>query len=201
MKILHIHNYYQQPGGEDGVFEHETRLLENTGHEVVTYQRADGVQLSGTLYFPIGYEDGQKVPVIFWIYPREFTSADLAGQVTGSPNRFVLPSGASPLFLLTQGYAVLDNPTLPVIGGDTANNTYVEQTVAGALAAVDYLRQRGIANGNFGVVGTPMTAGVHEVRMRNANDEVPKLATEASEAECNKCHITGGEDEPLIAPE
>ena len=121
--------------------------------EVVTYERADGVKLSGTLYFPIGYEEGQKVPVIFWIYPREFASADVAGQVTGSPNRFVLPSGASPLFLLTQGYAVLDNPTLPVIGGDTANNTYVEQTVAGAQAAVDYLQRRGIANGNFGVGG------------------------------------------------
>jgi len=121
--------------------------------EVVTYERADGIKLSGTLYYPIGYQDGQKVPVIFWIYPREFASAAAAGQVTGSPNRFVLPTGPSQLFLLTQGYAVLDNPTLPVVGGDSANNTYVEQTVAGARAAVDYLMQRGIANGNFGVGG------------------------------------------------
>jgi dipeptidyl aminopeptidase/acylaminoacyl peptidase len=65
----------------------------------------------------------------------------------------VLPTGSSELFLLTQGYAVLENPTLPVIGGDTANNSYVEQTVAGAKAAVDYLMQRGIATGDFGVGG------------------------------------------------
>jgi dipeptidyl aminopeptidase/acylaminoacyl peptidase len=65
----------------------------------------------------------------------------------------VWPTGASELFLLTQGYAVLDNPSLPVVGGDSANNTYVEQTVAGAKAAVDYLTQRGIADGNFGVGG------------------------------------------------
>ena len=121
--------------------------------QIIRYQRDDGIDLSGTLYYPTDYEEGEPVPVIFWIYPREFASANAAGQVRGSPNRFVLPRGASHLFLLTQGYAVLNNPTLPVIGGDTANNTYVEQTVAGAQAAVDYLMERGIANGSFGVGG------------------------------------------------
>jgi dipeptidyl aminopeptidase/acylaminoacyl peptidase len=127
--------------------------LASVRRELATYQRADGVGLSGTLYYPAGYTEGQKVPVVFWIYPAEFVSADAAGQVSGSPNRFVLPGGSSHLFLLTQGYAVLDNPTLPVVGGDTANNTYVEQTVAGAKAAIDYLMARGIADGNFGVGG------------------------------------------------
>jgi dipeptidyl aminopeptidase/acylaminoacyl peptidase len=127
--------------------------LASVRRELVTYPRADGVGLSGTLYYPTGYQEGQKVPVVFWIYPREFASADAAGQVSGSPHRFVLPGGSSHLFLLTQGYAVLDNPTLPVVGGDTANNTYVEQTVAGAKAAIDYLMARGMADGNFGVGG------------------------------------------------
>ncbi|MDH3495238.1 MAG: prolyl oligopeptidase family serine peptidase [Gemmatimonadota bacterium] len=127
--------------------------LATVRRELLTYERADGVALSGTLYYPTGYQDGQRVPVVFWIYPREFASADAAGQVTGSPNRFVLPGGSSHLFLLTQGYAVLDNPTLPVVGGDSANDTYVEQTVAGAKAAIDHLMARGIADGNFGVGG------------------------------------------------
>jgi dipeptidyl aminopeptidase/acylaminoacyl peptidase len=127
--------------------------LSNVRRELITYARPDGVKLSGTLYYPSDYQDGQRVPVIFWVYPREFASADAASQVVGSPNRFVLPSGASHLFLLTQGYAVLDNPTLPVVGGDSANNTYVEQTVAGAKAAIDYLTSRGVADGNFGVGG------------------------------------------------
>jgi dipeptidyl aminopeptidase/acylaminoacyl peptidase len=121
--------------------------------ELVKYRRADGVNLSGTLYYPLDYHDGQKVPVILWVYPSEFASAAAASQVRGSENTFVWPTGASELFLLTQGYAVLDNPSLPVVGGDSANNTYVEQTVAGAKAAVDYLTQRGIADGNFGVGG------------------------------------------------
>ena len=127
--------------------------LASVRRELITYARADGVPLSGTLYYPTDYRDGQTVPVIFWIYPREFASADAAGQVTGSPNRFVLPGGASHLFLLTQRYAVLDNPTLPVVGGDSANNTYVAQTVAGAKAAIDYLTSRGISDGRFGVGG------------------------------------------------
>lgn len=127
--------------------------LANVRRELVKYRRADGVQLSGTLYYPTDYRDGQKVPVIFWVYPREFGSADAASQIQGSENTFVWPTGASQLFLLTQGYAVLDNPTLPVVGGDTANNHYVDQTVAGAKAAVDYLNQRGISDGNYGVGG------------------------------------------------
>ena len=127
--------------------------LASLRREIIKYRRDDGVDLSGTLYYPTDYVEGKKVPVIFWIYPREFASARAAGQVTGSAKRFVLPRGASHLFLLTQGYAVLDNPTLPVVGGDSANNTYVEQTVAGARAAVDYLMDRGIADGRFGVGG------------------------------------------------
>jgi dipeptidyl aminopeptidase/acylaminoacyl peptidase len=127
--------------------------LASVRRELVAYQREDGVGLSGTLYYPTDYVEGKKVPVVFWIYPREFASADAAGQVSGSAHRFVLPGGSSHLFLLTQGYAVLDNPTLPVVGGDTANNTYVQQTVAGAKAAIDYLMRRGIADGSFGVGG------------------------------------------------
>jgi dipeptidyl aminopeptidase/acylaminoacyl peptidase len=133
--------------------ENPAPSLSTVRRELITYARADGVKLSGTLYYPTDYVDGRRVPVVFWVYPREFASADAASQVVGSPNRFVLPTGASHLFLLTQGYAVLDNPTLPVVGGDSANNTYVEQTVAGAKAAIDYLMTTGVADGNFGVGG------------------------------------------------
>jgi glycosyltransferase involved in cell wall biosynthesis len=41
MKILLVHNTYQQPGGEDVVFEQEDRLLRQHGHEVVTYCRSN----------------------------------------------------------------------------------------------------------------------------------------------------------------
>lgn len=45
MRILLVHNYYQQPGGEDVVFAGEQQLLRNCGHEVLTYQ-ADNHELS-----------------------------------------------------------------------------------------------------------------------------------------------------------
>src|SRR5581483_9627768 len=115
--------------------------------QFVTYKRRDGVTLSGTLYLPPGYKQGQKVPVIMWAYPREFGDADTAGQVTGSPNQFTLLRGASHLFLLLSGYAIFDNPTMPIIGaGDTANDTYVEQLVASAQAAVDKVVEMGVAD-------------------------------------------------------
>ncbi len=115
--------------------------------QYVTYKRNDGVTLSGTLYLPPGYKQGTKVPVIMWAYPREFGDADSASQVSGSPSSFTVIRGGSHLFLLMSGYAIFDNPTMPIIGpGETANDTYVEQLVASARAAVDKVVEMGVAD-------------------------------------------------------
>lgn len=37
MRILLVHNFYQQPGGEDAVFATEGKLLEAYGHDVIRY--------------------------------------------------------------------------------------------------------------------------------------------------------------------
>jgi glycosyltransferase involved in cell wall biosynthesis len=37
MKIVLVHNYYQQPGGEDAVFAAEAQLLESHGDQVIRY--------------------------------------------------------------------------------------------------------------------------------------------------------------------
>jgi dipeptidyl aminopeptidase/acylaminoacyl peptidase len=116
---------------------------------LVTYKRKDGVQLSGTIYLPPGRKPGERVPMFVWAYPREFVDADAASQVVGSPNRFTTLSGASHLLLLTQGYAIFDGPTMPIVGpGETANDTYIEQLVASAQAAVDKAVDMGIADRN-----------------------------------------------------
>ena len=82
-----------------------------------------------------------------WAYPREFGDADSASQVTGSPNRFTIVRGYSHMFLLLSGYAIFDNPTMPIIGpGETANDTYVEQLVASAQAAIDKVVEMGVAD-------------------------------------------------------
>jgi dipeptidyl aminopeptidase/acylaminoacyl peptidase len=115
--------------------------------QYVTYKRNDGVTLSGTLYLPPGYRQGTKVPVVMWAYPREFGDADSASQVSGSPNSFTAIRGASHMFLLLSGYAIFDNPTMPIIGaGETANDTYVEQLVASAQAAIDKVVEIGVAD-------------------------------------------------------
>src|SRR5258708_12911329 len=41
MKIVVVHNTYQQPGGEDIVFRNECELLKSAGHEVIEYQRSN----------------------------------------------------------------------------------------------------------------------------------------------------------------
>ncbi|PYS20949.1 MAG: hypothetical protein DMF72_19100 [Acidobacteria bacterium] len=116
-------------------------------HQFITYQRKDGVKLQATLYLPPGYQPGTRLPVIMWAYPREFGDADSASQITGSPNRFTIVSGYSHMFLLLSGYAILDNPTMPIVGpGETANDHYVEQLVASAQAAIDKVVDLGIGD-------------------------------------------------------
>jgi dipeptidyl aminopeptidase/acylaminoacyl peptidase len=115
--------------------------------QFVTYERKDGVTLSATVYLPPGYTPGTRLPFVLWAYPAEFTDADTASQVSGSPNRFTTIGGASHLLFLTQGYGVMDNPTMPIIGaGETANDTYVEQLVASAEAAVNKIVDMGVAD-------------------------------------------------------
>lgn len=121
--------------------------LRGVTRQFVTYARKDGVKLSGTLYLPPGYKQGEKLPVIMWAYPREFGDADSASQITGSPNRFTTVSGYSHMFLLLSGYAIFDNPAMPIIGaGETANDTYVEQLVSSGQAAIDKVVEMGVGD-------------------------------------------------------
>jgi dipeptidyl aminopeptidase/acylaminoacyl peptidase len=122
--------------------------------ELVTYKRADDVQCSFTLYLPPDYKPGERLPTVVWAYPREFTDADTASQVSGSPNRFTSLRGTSHLFLLLHGYAILDSATMPVVGPpETANNTFIEQIVSSAQAAIDKATEMGVTDPNRVCVG------------------------------------------------
>ena len=122
----------------------------NVRREVVRYTRKDGVQLQATVYLPPGYDKARDgaIPFLLWAYPREFGSVDAASQVIGSPHRFTRPGGSSHLFALLQGYGVMDDPTMPIIGIDGAepNDTYVEQLTTSAEAAVDHIVSMGVAD-------------------------------------------------------
>ena len=106
--------------------------------QLVKYTRPDGVALSFTLYLPPDYKPGERRPAVVWAYPMEFTDAATAGQVSGSTNRFTTLGGISHLFFLLSGYVVLDNTTMPVVGDPkTVNDTFIDQVVASARAAID----------------------------------------------------------------
>lgn len=145
-------NLYARTAGADSKrkltsFADPQPQIRDIVRQYVTYKRNDGVTLSGTLYLPPGYKQGARVPLIMWAYPREFGDADTASQVSGSPNAFLAIRGGSHLFLLLSGYAIFDNPTMPIIGpGETANDTYVEQLVASAQAAVDKVVEMGVTD-------------------------------------------------------
>jgi len=118
--------------------------------ELVKYTREkDGVPLSGTLYLPPNYDpkSGKRLPLLVWAYPEEYSDAATAGQVRGSTNTFTRLAGTSPLWFVTQGYAVLNDATMPVVGDpETMNDTFVEQIVGAAKAAIDVLDERGIVD-------------------------------------------------------
>ncbi|MDQ1923608.1 S9 family peptidase [Massilia pseudoviolaceinigra] len=117
---------------------------------VLRYQRADGVALSGKLYLPPGYQPGRDGPVgvLMWVYPRDFQSRSAAAEVPDSSHRYADIDPLSPLALVRLGYAVLDNPSMPIVAGEggAANDAYLAQLTASAEAAVDELVRLGVAD-------------------------------------------------------
>ena len=114
---------------------------------LVRYRRNDGVELSATLYLPLGYREGERLPLFLWAYPLEYSDAGTAGQITRSPDRFTRLLGCSHLTLLTQGFAIMDNATMPVVGDpETMNDRFIDQVVQSAEAAIDFAVNEGIAD-------------------------------------------------------
>lgn len=138
-------------------FPHPYPQLADLKKELIKYSREDGVQLSALLYTPPNYEPAKDGPLrlLVWSYPGEFKNKDMAGQIRGSPNEFAGIGSTSPLLWLARGFAVLDGPTIPIIGeGDEeANDRYVEQLVASAEAAVNEVIRRGVARASSIAIG------------------------------------------------
>ena len=138
-------------------FENPFKSFENVHKEVITYTREDGVELSGTLYLPAGYDINkkEKLPMIMWAYPTEFKDKSSAGQNTANPNRFTFLSYGRPTVWAARGYAVLDDASFPIVGeGDSQpNDTFIEQLVANAKAAIDAVDEMGYIDRDRVAVG------------------------------------------------
>ena len=136
-------------------FTDPTPQLRKISKKLVTFHREDGVQLSFTLYLPPGYRPGTRLPTVLWAYPLDYTDPRVAGQVTGSSKTFTTLVGASPVFLALEGYAVLNNVSMPVVGPtETAYDTFIEQIIANAKAAIDEAVEMGVTDRDrVGVMG------------------------------------------------
>ena len=138
-------------------FPHPLPQLKDVQKELIRYKRADGVDLTATLMLPPNYDvkrDG-PLPTLMWAYPQEFKTASAASQTTGSPYKFNAVSYWGPAAFLSMGYAVLDNPSFPIVGNgeQEPNDTYLPQLVADAEAAVDEVVRRGVSDRNRIAIG------------------------------------------------
>lgn len=132
--------------------------LDGVSKEKIKYKRADGVDLTGDLYLPRGYnkdKDG-PLPILLWAYPREFTNAADAAQIRGSQHRFTTISWGSPIFYVTQGFAVLDNTEMPIVATSAdkkPNDDFIAQLKMNAEAAINKLSDMGVGDRTRAAVG------------------------------------------------
>lgn len=138
-------------------FENPFKNLENVGKELISYKRKDGLDLSGILYTPEGFDKNnpKQSPMILWAYPREYKDKSSAAQKINNPNRFLYPSWGSPIYWVTQGYLVLDRAAFPIIGEgtDEPNDSFRTQLIANAEAAINAVVEKGYADRNRIAVG------------------------------------------------
>ena len=155
-------NYYQRTLKKKELkaitsFENPFKSIQDVYKEVITYKREDGLDLTGTLYLPVGYdrEKKEKVPMILWAYPVEYKDKSSAGQNTTNPNEFIYPWYGSPVFWVTRGYAVLNDAAFPIVGegDDQPNDTFRKQLVGNAKAAIDAVDEMGYIDRNRVAVG------------------------------------------------
>ena len=138
-------------------FKNPYAQLEGIVKEKISYKRADGIDLTAELYLPKGYDvkkDG-PLPVLIWAYPREYKSAADAAQVRGSKYTFTTINSGSPLFWVTQGYAVMNNTEMPIVGegGKEPNDNFIPQLYLNAHAAIQAVAKRGIGDSTRVAVG------------------------------------------------
>ncbi len=138
-------------------FDNPFKKIENVHKEVIKYKREDGLELSGTLYLPVGYDmkKKEKLPLVMWAYPAEYKDKNSAGQTTANPNEFTFPFYGSPIYWVTRGYAVLDDAAFPIVGEneEQPNDTFIEQLVSNAKAAIDALDKLGYIDRDRVAVG------------------------------------------------
>jgi dipeptidyl aminopeptidase/acylaminoacyl peptidase len=106
--------------------------------EFVTFKRDDGVDMSFWVVLPPDWQEGQKRPALVWTYPLEYADGQLASQQAAPSDRNQWPPPGSPAWLALDGYVVIYDATMPIVGDTkTVNDTFLEQIQRNARAIVD----------------------------------------------------------------
>lgn len=138
-------------------FPHPQPLMAGVQKQQLKYKRKDGVDLTAMLYLPKGYDPAKngRLPVLIWAYPREYRSASDAAQVRGSRYRFTRVNYGSPIFWVTQGYAIMDAAEMPIVGegSQQPNDNFVDQLTMNAEAAVGKITEMSIGDKDRIAVG------------------------------------------------
>lgn len=150
-------------------FKNPFESIKDVSKEVIKYKRKDGLELSGTLYLPAGYDKAkkEKLPLLIWAYPAEYKDRNSAGQSTQNSNEFTFPYYGSFVYWVTKGYVVLDDAAFPIIGEGTTepNDNFISQLVDNAEAAINavdalgYINRKKVAIGGHSY-GAFMTANL-----------------------------------------
>lgn len=156
-------NYYFRYFGKENKIEQLTfnknpfESIKDVEKELIKYKREDGVELSGTLYLPKGYDKTkkEKLPLLIWAYPTEYKDKNSAGQSNQNPNEFTYPYYGSFVYWVTKGYVVLDDASFPIIGEDKKepNDNFISQLVANGKAAIDAVDNLGYIDRSKVAVG------------------------------------------------
>ncbi|MDE0897393.1 MAG: prolyl oligopeptidase family serine peptidase [Longimicrobiales bacterium] len=129
-----------------------------------TVERPDGFRFLVNVTLPPGYQEGTRLPAMFWFYPREFTDQESYDEQGRTYNKNAFPSYGtrSMQYLVQQGYAVVE-PDAPIVGNAGAMNNNYEHDLRNNLAAViDELDRRelvdrqklGIGGHSYGAFST-----------------------------------------------
>ncbi|HSJ23338.1 MAG TPA: prolyl oligopeptidase family serine peptidase [Longimicrobiales bacterium] len=123
-----------------------TPEVTNAQRQRYTVTRPDGVSFKVDVTVPAGHRAGNRLPALFWFYPREYTDQESYDRTlrTYDMNRYPSQGVRSMEIMTLAGYAVVQ-PDAPIIGETgRMNDNYVHDLRNNLLAVIDHLDREGI---------------------------------------------------------
>jgi dipeptidyl aminopeptidase/acylaminoacyl peptidase len=111
----------------------------------VQVTRADGIKFWVEVTLPAGHARGNRLPALFWFYPREYTDQASYDRTlrTRNINQFPNVGTTSKDLLVLFGYAVVE-PDCPIIGpSGRMNDNYVHDLRSNLYATINELEKQG----------------------------------------------------------